>query len=151
MILATLHSYVRAVVDEWMGGLLCVCGIMAKVKHWKIENIGEKYFDCFKGKPFHYFDIVPFMEHFRFPNGKKVSCGAHMMGDQTAAAPLDPNEERLSITQIINHPNYNEVTFDNDIAVIKVNGNFTCGTNIFPACLPNRDVRSSSWVSTEIL
>jgi len=71
------------------------------------------------------------------PNGKKVSCGAHMMGDQSAAAPSDTNEERLTITEIINHPNYNDATFDNDIAVIKVNGTFTCGQNIYPACLPN--------------
>merc|ERR1719225_2277580 len=59
------------------------------------------------------------------------------MGFQTAAAPLDTNEERLVITEIINHPNYNDNTFDNDIAVIKVSGLFTCGTNIYPACLPN--------------
>ena len=64
-----------------------------------------------------------------------------MMGDQTAAAPLDTNEERLTITEIINHPGYNDNTFDNDIAVIKVSGSFTCGSNIVPACLPTK-VRS---------
>lgn len=65
------------------------------------------------------------------------------MGDQTAPAPLDTNEERLSITEIINHPDYDASTFDNDIAVIKVSGTFTCGQNtkILPACLPNTDVR----------
>ena len=64
------------------------------------------------------------------------------MGDQTSAAPSDPNEQRLTITEIINHPNYNTATVDNDIAVIKVSGTFTCGTNIFPACLPNKEVRA---------
>ena len=65
------------------------------------------------------------------------------MGDQTAAAPLDTNEQRLTITQIINHPSYNDVTFDNDIAVIKVSGSFTCGTRIAPACLPSSNVSLS--------
>ena len=64
------------------------------------------------------------------------------MGDGGTAAPLDTNEERLTITEIINHPSYNDNTFDNDIAVIKVSGTFTCGTNIYPACLPT-NVRSS--------
>ena len=81
----------------------------------------------------------------RYPNGKKVSCGAHLMGDQIATAPLDTNEERKAITEIINHPNYNDVTLDNDIAVIKVadGDTFNCGANIFPACLPSTNVRSS--------
>lgn len=61
------------------------------------------------------------------------------MGDQIATAPLDTNEERKAITEIINHPNYNDVTLDNDIAVIKVadGDTFNCGANIFPACLPS--------------
>ena len=65
------------------------------------------------------------------------------MGDQTGPAPLDTNEERLDITEIINHPDYNDITFDNDIAVIKVSGTFTCGQNtkINPACLPNTEVK----------
>ena len=67
------------------------------------------------------------------------------MGDQIATAPLDTNEERKAITEIINHPNYNDVTLDNDIAVIKVadGDTFNCGANIFPACLPSTNVRSS--------
>ena len=67
-----------------------------------------------------------------------------MMGDQLSPAPLDANEERLSISQIINHPNFNPATFDNDIAVIKVRGTFnSCGTHVSPACLPNPNVRYS--------
>ena len=64
-----------------------------------------------------------------------------MMGDASTAAPLDTNEERLTITEIINHPGYNDNTFDNDIAVIKVSGSFTCSQGkIWPACLPSSKV-----------
>ena len=63
------------------------------------------------------------------------------MGDQSSAAVLDTNEERLTITEIINHPSYNDATFDNDIAVVKVSGSFTCSQGkIWPACLPNSQV-----------
>ena len=65
------------------------------------------------------------------------------MGSQSSAAPLDPNEQRRTITEIIKHPNFNTAILDNDIAVIKVSGTFNCGTNINPACLPNPNVRSS--------
>ena len=63
------------------------------------------------------------------------------MGEQLSAAPLDTNEQRLSISEIINHPNFNPATFDNDIALIKVSGTFTCGSHVSPACLPNQNVR----------
>ena len=64
-----------------------------------------------------------------------------MMGDQTGPAPLDTNEERLTITEIINHPNFNDNTFDNDIALIKVSGSFSCSEGkIWPACLPSSEV-----------
>ena len=74
-----------------------------------------------------------------------------MMAGQFSPAPLDTNEQRLSITQIINHPNYNVNTLENDVAVIKVSGSFTCSKDkIYPACLPNSRVRprlSSSFVT----
>ena len=64
-----------------------------------------------------------------------------MMGDGGTAAPLDTNEERLTITEIINHPSYNDFTEENDIAVIKVSGSFTCSEDkIWPACLPSSQV-----------
>ena len=69
------------------------------------------------------------------------------MGSQSSAAPLDPNEQRRTITEIIKHPNFNTAILDNDIAVIKVSGTFNCGTNINPACLPNPNVRSSKFSS----
>jgi len=62
------------------------------------------------------------------------------MAGQFSPAPLDTNEQRLSITQIINHPNYNVNTLENDVAVIKVSGSFTCSKDkIYPACLPNSE------------
>ena len=85
-------------------------------------------------------------DYLREPNGKKVSCGAHNMGDwvRQEPAPLDTNEQRLAITEIINHPDYIynlDNTMKYDIAVIKVNGSFDCRTDsIFPVCLPNLEV-----------
>ena len=68
------------------------------------------------------------------------------MGDwvRQEPAPLDTNEQRLAITEIINHPDYIynlDNTMKYDIAVIKVNGSFDCRTDsIFPVCLPNLEV-----------
>ena len=71
------------------------------------------------------------------PRGKKIGCGIHNLYEYGA------NEESLSITEIIKHPYYNQVTNDNDIAVIKVSGTFNCRERtIYPACLPT-DVRWS--------
>ena len=49
------------------------------------------------------------------------------------------------------HPDYNHITLENDIALIRVLGNFDCGTgtqpksNVFPACLPKDEVRQSEF------
>ena len=60
------------------------------------------------------------------------------MGEEGTVAPLETNEQRLTITEIINHPNYNSITWENDIAVLKVSGSFTCSEDkIWPACLPS--------------
>eukprot|EP00092_Neocalanus_flemingeri_P108431 GFUD01139252.1.p1 GENE.GFUD01139252.1~~GFUD01139252.1.p1 ORF type:complete len:372 (+),score=70.15 GFUD01139252.1:131-1246(+) len=86
------------------------------------------------------------------PNGKKISCGAHRMRF-SSASPLDSNEERLTITEIINHPDYNpNVDESNDIAVIKVDGSFNCATGkIFPACLPDKSrLTYEGWVKTTV-
>ena len=81
--------------------------------------------------------------------GYKVSCGAHRVIDpnqsssptQLLPAPLDTNEERLVITEIIRHPDYLGEGFKNDIAVLKVAGSFSCSPDkIYPACLPSSEV-----------
>ena len=64
-----------------------------------------------------------------------------MMGTFGTPTPLDTNEERLTITEIINHPDYDDFTLHNDIAVIKVSGSFSCSEGkIWPACLPSSQV-----------
>ena len=73
---------------------------------------------------------------FSEPNGKKVICGEWKLDT------IDTHEEVLTITKIINHPNFNAVTFVNDIAVVKVSGLFNCEQKkIFPACIPSINVR----------
>jgi len=88
------------------------------------------------------------------PRGKKVSCGAHRM-NANGASPMDTNEQRLTITQIINHPDYNSFNSfggdgSNDIAVIKVDGNFGCSAGkIWPACLPDKSrLTYEGWTKT---
>merc|ERR1719431_2554471 len=87
------------------------------------------------------------------PGGKKVSCGAHRM-NANGASPMDTNEQRLTITQIINHPDYSAFSVlgdgSNDIAVIKVDGNFGCSAGkIWPACLPDKSrLTYEGWTKT---
>jgi len=77
------------------------------------------------------------------PRGKKIGCGIHNLYEYGA------NEESLSITEIIKHPYYNQVTNDNDIAVIKVSGTFNCRERtIYPACLPTDDYDYAGWDDT---
>ena len=72
---------------------------------------------------------------FRIPNGKMVSCGDWKLSQ------VDTYEVSLPISEIINHPDYNVIPEANDIAVIKVEGSFTCSQGkIYPACLPNKNV-----------
>merc|ERR1711892_1040826 len=77
------------------------------------------------------------------PNGKIVAFGAHNMR-QFEASPLDTFEQRLPISEIINHPSYSALSAggdgSNDIALIKVTGNLNCQSQkIWPACLPNEE------------
>ena len=65
----------------------------------------------------------------------KVTCGDWKL-DQT-----DTNEQSLVVSSVVNHPNYNTQTLENDIAVVKVTGSMTCEQGkIWPACLPNAAV-----------
>ena len=76
----------------------------------------------------------------RQPNGKKVSCGLHRVGIDEPS-PMDTNEQRLTITEIINHPEYIYPEHENDIALLKVDGTFSCcAGKIWPACLPDKNV-----------
>ena len=66
------------------------------------------------------------------------------MDNGSDVSPLDSNEERLTITEIIRHPDFSETDAwaNNDIAVIKVSGSFSCSPDkIYPACLPSSEVR----------
>ena len=73
-----------------------------------------------------------------------MSCGAQSLNVE------DTNEQRLAISQIINHPNYNKNTQENDIALLKLTGSFTCSQNkIYPACLPSSEVRQTLLIYIE--
>ena len=72
---------------------------------------------------------------FSEPNGKKVVCGDWKLNT------TDTYEQALPITQIIRHPNFDAISLQNDIAVVKVLGSFSClQQKIYPACVPNEEV-----------
>ena len=53
----------------------------------------------------------------------------------------DAHEERREVIEVTNHPSFNAATFNNDIAVVKVNESMPCSLGkIWPACLPNTAV-----------
>merc|ERR1740124_955175 len=89
------------------------------------------------------------------PGGKKISCGSHTMKTSSAST-LDVNEQRLTITEIINHPEYSAFSASgdgsNDIALIKVDGNFNCEPKkIYPACLPDKSkLTYEGWTKTTV-
>jgi len=76
-------------------------------------------------------------------NGKKVSCGTHRVSN-FGPSPMDTNEQRLAISEIISHPEYSSFfaggDSSNDLALLKVDETFNCSAGkIWPACLPNRN------------
>jgi len=76
--------------------------------------------------------------------GLKVSCGSHRVS-QNYALTMGHFEERLTVKQIINHPDYEPGTSKNDIALIKLHGEFNCHKReLFPACLP-RNSNYNGW------
>lgn len=85
----------------------------------------------------------------------QVSCGGHRMENGGVPAPLDSNERKRFITSLDHikiHPNYDEDTFENDIAVFKVDS-FPCKEKeIWPACLPfNEKFKDlSNWETTVV-
>lgn len=50
---------------------------------------------------------------------------------------LDEVGTSFNVGQKVVHPNYNKVTMDNDIALIKINGIINYNTNVQPAKFPN--------------
>ena len=76
-----------------------------------------------------------------FQGTNAVVTGAKLAFGSFNADSQDTGEIRLAISEVINHPQYNSVTQENDIAVIKVSGTLTCEKKkIWPACLPNTNV-----------
>ena len=68
-----------------------------------------------------------------------VACGKYKISDK-GPAPVDENEQRLEISEAIIHPSYDGRKFTNDIAVIKVKGEFDCKKRIlYPACFPSKN------------
>jgi len=96
------------------------------------------------------------------PSEILLAFGAHTLG-VNVTAPLDVNEVRLPVEEVIIHPSYNILTlhigisvrsnlnlnvWENDIAILKVkNGSkLECKKkSIWPACLPNKDFEYGGW------
>ena len=73
------------------------------------------------------------------------------MGNGSDPAPLDTNEKRLAMTEIILYPGFTTAAPDNDIALIKVDGTFDCSPEtIYPACLPSPEVRPHTPAQTSL-
>lgn len=86
----------------------------------------------------------------------QVSCGRL---DLHTTATTNLNQQKHFINKddfITIHPDFNPTTLENDIALIRVLGDFDCGTatvpkpNVFPACLPKAEKFGdvSNWVTT---
>jgi len=107
---------------------------------------------------------IPTIDTTKLATYPRVSCGRlHLTttAETTAGANDATNQQKQ--TQFINkndfikiHPDFNPITGENDIALIRVLGNFDCGTdttpksNVFPACLPKAEKFGdfSNWVTT---
>lgn len=72
------------------------------------------------------------------------------LGRQTQEG-SNPNEVSRQVTQIINHPDYNSATNDNDICLLKLSSPVTFTKYILPVCLaaPDSTLHSGidSWVT----
>lgn len=51
---------------------------------------------------------------FRRPNGRKVVLGVHSLSEP------EETKQTFDILELYNHPDYNTINYDNDIALIKV-------------------------------
>ena len=82
---------------------------------------------------------------------KTLACGRINI-DSSDPKSLESEEQRLKISQVVTHPNFNGDTFENDIAVIKVEGQFNCKKRVlYPACLPsNNNLDYVGWDATTV-
>ena len=100
---------------------------------------------------------IPWQVHIHISNG--FTCGGTILDEETilsAAHCFHPlrsinnndyieagirlesssSGQRVLVQEIINHPNYNSRTHDNDIAILKLKTHLTFNENVQPACLP---------------
>lgn len=61
-----------------------------------------------------------------------------LMGRQSLAT-SSPSEVFRTVTQIINHPNFNPATLDNDIALVRLSSPVNFTTHVLPICLAASD------------
>ena len=83
---------------------------------------------------------------------KFLACGRNKIKSEEDPGKFEPNEQRLKITNVVTHPDYNGDTFANDIAVIKVENSFNCKKRVlYPACLPSKhDLSYEGWEATTV-
>jgi len=100
------------------------------------------------------------------PEHIQVACGAAQVASEEDS-PMEPDEVRLQVTEVIRHEDFQWLTyhspilgnnnghpsglslFENDIAVLKVNGTLPCQKRvIWPACLPTPDTEFAGWSRT---
>ena len=80
-----------------------------------------------------------------------LACGRNNIDDNNPNQ-LEENEQRLRVDKVIAYPSFNKDTFENDIAVIKVQGSFNCvKTVLYPACLPDKQrLTYIGWEATTV-
>ena len=45
--------------------------------------------------------------------------------------------QKISVREVVNHPMYNSMKMDNDVAILKLTSSLTFNENVQPACLPD--------------
>ena len=66
---------------------------------------------------------------FRYIYNSTINAGITMEGS------LDG--QRISVREVVSHPMFNSRTYDNDVAIVKLNSSLTFNENVQPACLPD--------------
>merc|ERR1711990_913082 len=74
-----------------------------------------------------------------------VSCGSNKRS-LTGNGRLTQYEQRRRVRSVVVHPRYHSGTNRNDIALLKVSGDFECvERRLYPACLPTRGETYAGW------